>query len=133
MPTHTKYRADPLRSNGVALGCLVRDHRHNKDSGYLHWRRSALILGILYLTFQAFPIIFENGHGFNMQSAGLTFLGIGFGMVLAISTQPLWNRYVIYIVITPLDDPSRMIGIFSDSARSSKAPLLRKLASSWGR
>ncbi|KAF4588404.1 hypothetical protein EYR40_009954 [Pleurotus pulmonarius] len=56
---------------------------------------SALILGILYLTFQAFPIIFENGHGFNMQSAGLSFLGIGFGMMLAISTQPLWNRHFL--------------------------------------
>ncbi|KAF9494684.1 MFS general substrate transporter [Pleurotus eryngii] len=56
---------------------------------------SALILGILYLTFQAFPIIFESGHGFNMQSAGLTFLGIGFGMMLAISTQPLWNRHFL--------------------------------------
>ncbi|KAG1831698.1 major facilitator superfamily domain-containing protein [Suillus subluteus] len=32
---------------------------------------NALILGILYLAFQAFPIIFENIHGFNMQDTGL--------------------------------------------------------------
>ncbi|KAG1840646.1 major facilitator superfamily domain-containing protein [Suillus subluteus] len=55
---------------------------------------NALILGILYLAFQAFPIIFENIHGFNMQDTGLAFIGIGFGMLSAISTQPLWNRGV---------------------------------------
>lgn len=29
---------------------------------------SALLLGILYLAFQAFPIIFEEVHGFEIQS-----------------------------------------------------------------
>ncbi|ETW81890.1 major facilitator superfamily [Heterobasidion irregulare TC 32-1] len=53
---------------------------------------TALILGILYLAFQAFPIIFERGHGFNAQMTGLTFLGIGLGMVIGLSTQPYWNR-----------------------------------------
>jgi hypothetical protein len=54
--------------------------------------RTALILGILYLAFQAFPVIFEKGHNFNMQSTGLSFLGIGVGMLLALATQPYWNR-----------------------------------------
>ena len=54
--------------------------------------RNALILGILYLTFQAFPIIFEGRHGFNMQSTGLTFLGMAIGMLLGLCTQPYWNR-----------------------------------------
>ncbi|KAG1809201.1 major facilitator superfamily domain-containing protein [Suillus subaureus] len=53
---------------------------------------NALILGILYLAFQAFPIIFEDTHGFNTQNTGLAFIGIGLGMLSAISTQPLWNR-----------------------------------------
>lgn len=53
---------------------------------------NALVLGILYLAFQAFPIIFEDVHGFNVQTTGLTFIGIGLGMLSAISTQPLWNR-----------------------------------------
>ncbi|KAG6918465.1 hypothetical protein DXG01_014092 [Tephrocybe rancida] len=53
---------------------------------------TALILGILYLAFQAFPIIFRDQRGFDMQSTGQTFLGIGFGMILAISSQPFWNR-----------------------------------------
>ncbi|KAI9001160.1 MFS general substrate transporter [Trametes punicea] len=52
---------------------------------------SALLLGILYLAFQAFPIIFEDVHGFNVQSTGLAFLGIGFGMIAGLSTQPYFN------------------------------------------
>ncbi|KAG1727260.1 major facilitator superfamily domain-containing protein [Suillus paluster] len=55
---------------------------------------NALLLGILYLAFQAYPIIFEDVHGFNMQMTGLTFIGIGLGMLSAISTQPFWNRRV---------------------------------------
>lgn len=53
--------------------------------------RSALVLGILYLAFQAFPIIFEDVHGFNVQQTGLSFLGIGIGMFAALGTQPYWN------------------------------------------
>ncbi|KAI9457362.1 major facilitator superfamily domain-containing protein [Boletus coccyginus] len=52
---------------------------------------TALLLGILYLAFQAFPVIFEGSHHFNEQMTGLTFLGIGVGMFAGISTQPLWN------------------------------------------
>ncbi|EIW61904.1 MFS general substrate transporter [Trametes versicolor FP-101664 SS1] len=52
---------------------------------------SALVLGILYLAFQAFPIIFEDVHGFNVQQTGLSFLGIGIGMFAALGTQPYWN------------------------------------------
>ena len=54
--------------------------------------RNALILGVLYLAFQAFPIIFEGVHGFDMQMTGLTFIGIGLGMLSAVFTQPFWNR-----------------------------------------
>ncbi|KAF8879767.1 major facilitator superfamily domain-containing protein [Gymnopilus junonius] len=53
---------------------------------------SSMVLGILYLTFQAFPIIFMDVHSFNTQSTGMSFLGIGLGMLLGISTQPYWNR-----------------------------------------
>ncbi|KAF7308192.1 MFS domain-containing protein [Mycena chlorophos] len=53
---------------------------------------TALLLGIMYLFFQVFPIIFEDGHHFNMQTTGLTFLSLGGGIVLALGTQPWWNR-----------------------------------------
>ncbi|KAH9967017.1 MFS general substrate transporter [Russula compacta] len=53
----------------------------------------SLMLGIIYLTFQVFPIIFEEKHGFNLQSTGLTFLGMAAGMLLGLGTMPYWNRY----------------------------------------
>ncbi|CCM00871.1 uncharacterized protein FIBRA_02917 [Fibroporia radiculosa] len=55
---------------------------------------SALILGILYLTFEAYPIIFQGLHGFNMQDTGLSFLGIAIGLTAATLTQPFWNRFI---------------------------------------
>ncbi|KAK0782553.1 hypothetical protein LTR75_014386, partial [Friedmanniomyces endolithicus] len=36
----------------------------------------AILLGILYLFFGAFPLVFENNHGFNEWQTGLSFLGI---------------------------------------------------------
>ncbi|GBE89555.1 Efflux pump atB [Sparassis crispa] len=54
---------------------------------------NALLLGILYLSFQAFPIIFGSLHGFTYGETGLSFLGIGIGMFAALATQPLWNRF----------------------------------------
>lgn len=39
-----------------------------------------MLFGILYLAFQAWPIIFGIKHGFNMQDTGLAFIGIGVGM-----------------------------------------------------
>ncbi|KAJ7782471.1 MFS general substrate transporter [Mycena maculata] len=53
---------------------------------------TALLLGILYLMFQAFPIIFEDGHHFNVQSTGSAFMGIALGMAIGLATQPFWNR-----------------------------------------
>ena len=54
--------------------------------------RTALINGIVYLALQAFPIIFGH-HGFDEEFIGLSFLGIGVGMILATLSQPFWNRY----------------------------------------
>ncbi|KAK7054503.1 hypothetical protein VNI00_003701 [Paramarasmius palmivorus] len=55
---------------------------------------TSVILGILYLAFQAFPIIFQGKHGFNVQETGLSFLGIGIGMAGAMPTQVWWNKLV---------------------------------------
>ena len=53
---------------------------------------SAILLGILYLFFGAFPLVFEKNHGFTISQTGLTFLGLFVGMVLGISSDPLWRR-----------------------------------------
>lgn len=53
---------------------------------------NSLILGILYLAFQAYPIIFGEKHGFNTQMTGVSFIGIGIGMVIGTASMPWWNR-----------------------------------------
>ncbi|KAF8121151.1 major facilitator superfamily domain-containing protein [Boletus edulis] len=66
---------------------------------------NALLLGILYLAFQAFPVIFQDVHHFSDQMAGLSFLGIGIGMFAAISTQPFWNKLFAHEAIKHDGDP----------------------------
>ncbi|KAJ9093715.1 hypothetical protein QFC21_006311 [Naganishia friedmannii] len=53
---------------------------------------TSVILGILYLFFNAFPITFMGNKGFNQQESGLSFLGIGIGQVLASACAPFWSR-----------------------------------------
>jgi hypothetical protein len=53
---------------------------------------SAMILGILYLSFGGLPYVFRVQHGFTLQQTGLAFLGIGFGQVVAVLCQPFFNR-----------------------------------------
>lgn len=53
---------------------------------------TAVLMGILYLFFAAFPKVFTNVYGFPAQLTGLTFLGIGIGMVISLLSQPYWKR-----------------------------------------
>ncbi|EKM59652.1 uncharacterized protein PHACADRAFT_86536 [Phanerochaete carnosa HHB-10118-sp] len=42
---------------------------------------TSILFGILYLTFQAYPYIYIVNHGFDTQTTGLAFIGLGIGMV----------------------------------------------------
>jgi multidrug resistance protein len=53
---------------------------------------SAILLGILYLFFVAFPIVFRAQYGMNLWQVGLTFLSIINGMCVAAVTGPLWSN-----------------------------------------
>ncbi|KAK6954976.1 hypothetical protein Daesc_002606 [Daldinia eschscholtzii] len=53
---------------------------------------SAILLGVLYLFFGAFPLVFGNTYGFNLWQTGLSFLGIFIGMIIAAATDPIWRR-----------------------------------------
>lgn len=50
-------------------------------------------IGRVVSAFQAFPIIFEGTHGFNIQDTGISFLGLGLDMLCAAATQPFWNQW----------------------------------------
>ncbi|KAL7792000.1 major facilitator superfamily domain-containing protein [Trichoderma ceciliae] len=53
---------------------------------------TAILLGILYLFFGAFPLVFGTNHGFNLWQIGVTFVGIGVGMIIGVLTDPVWHR-----------------------------------------
>lgn len=53
---------------------------------------SAILLGILYLFFLAFPMVFRNQYDLNLWQGGLTFSGIIIGMCLAATTTQIWSR-----------------------------------------
>jgi hypothetical protein len=50
---------------------------------------TSLLLGVVYLFFGAFDLVFTNNHGFNLWQVGLSFLGMAAGMMIAICTDPL--------------------------------------------
>ncbi|KAI9877664.1 MAG: hypothetical protein M1830_003183 [Pleopsidium flavum] len=59
---------------------------------------SAILLGVLYLFFGAFAIVFERNHGFELWQVGLTFVGLLVGMLVGISTDPLWHKNYVRLV-----------------------------------
>lgn len=59
---------------------------------------SAILLGILYLWFGAFDLVFENNHGFEQWQVGLTYLGIFFGILIAIASGSFWHRNYLRLV-----------------------------------
>jgi MFS family permease len=59
---------------------------------------SSLILGILYLFFGAFNLVFTNVYGFNLYQVGLSFIGMLVGMLFAIASDPFWQRNYLRLV-----------------------------------
>ena len=53
---------------------------------------AAVLLGVLYLFFGAFPLVFGGNHGFNLWQTGLAFLGLLVASVTAALTSPVWHR-----------------------------------------
>ncbi|KAI0106950.1 MFS general substrate transporter [Nemania sp. FL0031] len=53
---------------------------------------SAVLLGVIYLFFGAFPLVFGGNYGFNLWQTGLSFLGICVGMLAGAATNPVWHR-----------------------------------------
>ncbi|KZV73189.1 MFS general substrate transporter [Peniophora sp. CONT] len=110
VPVLLKRKAERLRKTTGDLNYWAPQERSNRSFGQALFKSAtvpfvltfrepmaflinfwnSLILGILYLTFQAFPVVFAK-HNFNMWQTGLTFLGIFVGMLIGLSTQPYWN------------------------------------------
>lgn len=50
---------------------------------------SAIALGVQYLFFGAFGVVYGNAYNFTLWQSGLAFLGLLVGMVLAVVIDPL--------------------------------------------
>ena len=50
---------------------------------------SAVLLGVLYLFFGAFNLVFSSNHGFQLWQIGLSFSGLLAGLIFGIATDPL--------------------------------------------
>jgi hypothetical protein len=53
---------------------------------------SAIVLGILYLFFGAFPLVYSTNYGFNLWQTGLSFVPISVGLFFATLSDPIWHR-----------------------------------------
>ncbi|CAH0055268.1 unnamed protein product [Clonostachys solani] len=53
---------------------------------------SAILLGILYLFFGSIPLVLGITYQFSLYQTGLAFLGLMVGMLMAVTTNPLWQR-----------------------------------------
>lgn len=54
----------------------------------------AFVIAILFAFFESFPLVFGGVYGFEVYQSGLTFIGIGVGVLLASCTLLLLNRLV---------------------------------------
>jgi hypothetical protein len=54
----------------------------------------ALVYGILYLCFVAYPIVFQEQRGWSPGFGGLAFVGIGVGSMIVICSEPLLRRMI---------------------------------------
>ncbi|KAL4777242.1 putative MFS multidrug transporter [Aspergillus nidulans var. acristatus] len=54
----------------------------------------ALVYGVLYLCFVAYPIAFQTERGWAPGLGGLSFAGIGIGVLIAIACEPLFRRVI---------------------------------------
>lgn len=52
----------------------------------------AVLLGLLYLFFGAFALVFRTNHGFNLWQIGLTFMGLLVAMIVACLSTPYWTK-----------------------------------------
>ncbi|KAL5358024.1 major facilitator superfamily domain-containing protein [Aspergillus floccosus] len=54
----------------------------------------AIVYGILYLCFTAYPIVFRDIRGWSLGLSGLAFLGIGVGSLITIACEPFIRRMI---------------------------------------
>ncbi|KAK4034418.1 major facilitator superfamily domain-containing protein [Parachaetomium inaequale] len=81
---------------------------------------TAVLLGLLYLFFGAFPLIFRTNHGFNLWQVGLTFMGLLVSMTIACLSTPYWTRLRHAMVAKRLKET----GVLKDEPEDQLPPVI---------
>jgi hypothetical protein len=81
---------------------------------------TAVLLGLLYLFFGAFPLIFRTNHGFNLWQVGLTFMGLLVAMIIACLSTPYWTRLRHAMVAKRLKET----GVLKDEPEDQLPPVI---------
>lgn len=85
---------------------------------------SAVLLGIIYLFFGAFDLVFGNVYGFNLWQTGLSFLGLSIGMVIgSLTSTPLWGHVYDGLVRRNGGTPEPEFRLVSTIAGALLAPI----------
>jgi hypothetical protein len=74
----------------------------------------ALVYGVLYLSFVAYPIVFSELRGWSPGITGLAYCGIGIGGLITIASEPLIRRMINSHKVDPATGkppPESMISI----------------------
>jgi hypothetical protein len=50
-----------------------------------------LVYGFMYLLFTTFPLVFQYQYGFSTGTIGLTYLGMGVGSLIGLTTGGVWS------------------------------------------
>lgn len=92
-----RYRADaakPLEVKELFIGALTRPWKFLifEPIVLLLSIYVAIIYGVLYLNFAAYPIVFEQYRGWNAGQEGLAFLGIMVGAIMAVAVVIFWGN-----------------------------------------
>lgn len=66
---------------------------------------SSILLGILYLFFGAFEVVFTNVYDFKLWQVGLTFVGLLVGMLSAIASDPIWHWNYLRLLRNKEEEP----------------------------
>lgn len=74
----------------------------------------ALVYGVLYLCFVAYPLVFEGIRGWSSGFSGLAFSGIGVGSMIVICSEPLIRKWINAHKVDPATGkvpPEAMVGV----------------------
>lgn len=81
----------------------------------------AIVYGVLYLCFVAYPIVFTDMRGWSYGISGLAFCGIGAGTLITIASEPLIRRMIDAHTTDPetgLPPPEAMVSVVCIAAVS---------------